>query len=82
MIGRSFGALLVVWRDWEGVSPFRPYAPSWWCLCDCGRLALVPETALVRRRTEDCGCGVALTGDYTEDATIPACKSRNPSSSP
>ncbi len=64
MIGRTFGALTVTFREWHGVSPYRPHAPVWLCACDCDRLVAVPETMLVRRQTEDCGCGAALTGNY------------------
>jgi len=59
VIGQQFGRLVVAFRDWQHSSPFRPYAPTWLCLCECGRLVMVPESALVRREREDCGqCGV------------------------
>lgn len=58
MIGSQFGALVVAWRDWPSMQSVR-YRPSWLCLCDCGRIVAVAESALVRREREDCGCCTA-----------------------
>lgn len=57
--GERFGRLLVtelVPRDEWG-----DHRASWQCICECGRLTVVPGHLLTSGNTKSCGCSVAVS---------------------
>lgn len=55
LTGRRFGKLSVLKRDDDYISPSGQHLTRWICLCDCGNLASITRSNLLRG-TMSCGC--------------------------
>ena len=53
IIGRRFGILTVINRDYNYVNPKHT---KWICLCDCGNIKSIFRNSLIGGRTQSCGC--------------------------
>lgn len=74
--GQRFGHLVAIRRGSDHVSSGGIKSVQWECVCDCGRMALVPTRRLVTGHTKSCGkChafdqSVDLTGRRFDKLTV------------
>ena len=54
--GQRFGALTVVKRAEDYISPKGLHKVQWLCKCDCGNEVIIMATSLSKGRAKSCGC--------------------------